>query len=134
RVTTTYGRRLSRPPTPPLGVRGVRKRSRHRPPLPPPRAGEGGGGGSARLVGEFVRVGFAEIGVFAPEARDIVLFDLQDGRRSGGRHLAIGAEDGKLVLERCHIQLLARNQVVGRHLVGNFAGRVGLHPFQGLDV
>src|SRR5437588_10831595 len=47
----------------------------------------------ARLVGELVRVGLRELGGLAFEAGDVVLLDVEHGLRSGGRHLAIGAED-----------------------------------------
>src|SRR2546423_9151468 len=106
-------------------------------PFPPPFAGEGRGGVSlvlARLVGEFVRIGLAEVGVLALEARNKVLLDTQHGLRPRGRHLAVGAEDGQLVLKRGDVQVLARYQVVRGHLGGDLCRGVRLHPLERLDV
>src|SRR5260370_30358516 len=69
----------------------------------------------ARLAGEFVRVGLAQVGSLALEAGHVILLDPHHGLRSAYRHLAVRTEYGKLVLKSRDVEVLVAGVVVGRH-------------------
>src|SRR5258708_37465879 len=78
----------------------------------------------ARLAGEFVRVGLAQVGRLALEAGHVILLDPHHGLRSAYRHLAVRPEYGQLVLKSRDVEVLVAGVVVGRHLICDLRGRV----------